>query len=112
MIGSQVPAGLHLVSVRSQALPAKCPAGEHLRLFTQSNCGAAHSSHSPPCASQIAAHKVPVLQAVPVALHCCKVRGGVPVQRYLFAVQVAGLQAFVVVLQPGAPQSTSSMKPV
>jgi len=56
---------------------------------------------------------VPVLQAVPVALHCCSVSGGVPVHRNLFAVQTsAGLQAFVIALQPAAPQSTSSMKPV
>jgi hypothetical protein len=86
---------------------------EHFVLFAQLNFGATHSSHSPPAASQIVLQTVPALQAVPAALHCCSVSWELPVHRNWFAVQmIAGLQAFVLALQPAVPQSTSSMKPV
>ena len=73
-----MPAGLQVVVVRSQASSVKCPVAEHFLLEVQSNWPVIHSSHSPPLGSQIVLQVMMVDQAVPVALHCCNVSGGLP----------------------------------
>ena len=99
-----------MVFDKLQAVPLKCPEAVHLRLLSQSNCGATHSSHSPPVASQIVVQTLSVPQPVPAGLHCSKVSGELGEHRNLFGGH--RLQAFVLGLQPVVPQGISSMKSV